>query len=356
MSKVSLMGDAMFDTVQALQAHLVPGLSTPAGFGRLLELARVLPGIHRGGIECRLAGEDSQVDLFQAIAGSLGEPEGLLRWIDQGAADGHGHPAWQRLRAFCAAWSDPASVLHANVSAIWLELDAGVPAPSVFITLLPEALKGADPEAITAEALTILLGAEAVAALRNPVRACFDAAAGIAHVRQVGVMLARQARAVRIVVHPLGSQHITAYLTRVGWPGALDQVETLVNELRGKVDRIDLLHLDVGERVLPKVGLEGLCDETRGAGRGWSAFLDHLVAQGWCTPSKRAALLAWPGTTDLAPGPSARLPDKLTVLRRRLSHVKLVHQPGVTWEAKAYLWFGRIRFGLVPALLEEGIR
>jgi hypothetical protein len=119
------------------------------------------------------------------------------------------------------------------------------------------------------------------------------------------------------------------------------------------VDGVTLC-LDVGDAVGPRLGLECHLREQPAAEPRWERFLDDLVERGWCTPAKRAALLAWPGVTlpgEISdPWPahlvheSLRQPaDHLTSLDRRLNHVKLTYSPAQAIEAKAYFGFRHAR-------------
>jgi hypothetical protein len=95
-----------------------------------------------------------------------------------------------------------------------------------------------------------------------------------------------------------------------------------------------MLHVDVAGAPLPRAGVElALAREPQVRGRlVETAFLSRLVETGLCTPGRRDALLAWPGTRRCT------LPHELweSVMVRRVNCVKLVSGPqGV--EAKAYL-------------------
>ncbi len=335
------------DTTDTLLSSLSPALVTDGALSKLRQLAQVLPPIPRGIFECRLDAGAAQVDLSQAILGYGGEPDVLMEHIAR-MSPADVHPTWASLRDFCTRWIDPSFLLHGNVRTIWLELDAvrETPSPSLFFTLKPEGLTVSQAYAVAQDALGVLLAEANLALFQDNVRRCFDACDGVARIYQVGVMLARQTDALRLCVHPLNADSIAPYLARVGWPGPVDELASLVAWLLGFVDRIDMIDLDVGSRIYPQVGFECVFEQQPHREPRWAVFLDDLVARGLCAPDKRDAVLAWPGYTDPTPGPLPQLPEQIEVLKRRVSHVKIVYQPQRPLEAKAYLWFNRVGFEL----------
>jgi hypothetical protein len=162
-------------------------------------------------------------------------------------------------------------------------------------------------------------------------------------------MLARPTDAVRLVIKDLPFDSLQTFLDRVGWPGASDEAHAALSPAARLAPSPKLmLSLDVGRCIGPRVGLECFLP----AGGEWSsrraAFLDYLVADGLCVPTKRAALLAWGGwahepdrdaasPAHLAPLSNlVRLPAR-GVFVPGLSHVKVSYQPDRPLEAKAYL-------------------
>ena len=127
------------------------------------------------------------------------------------------------------------------------------------------------------------------------------------------------------------------HLEQVGWQGATDELERLMEALYAHVDRITVC-LDVGCQIYPKVGLECILLKQPPQEPRWNSFLAYLVERGCCTSEKQAALLKWPGqtnpTTTEVPWQSHLITasllqplDRFSVFVRRLSHIKIVYQP-----------------------------
>src|SRR5207253_3374790 len=100
-----------------------------------------------------------------------------------------------------------------------------------------------------------------------------------------------------------------------GWPGPAEDAAELAAHFHPLVDGVTVC-LDVGETVLPRLGLELHLDRQPPAEPRWAVFLDRLVDAGWCTAEKRDGLLSWPGRVTPA-GEDAPIAS----LEQRLSHV-----------------------------------
>ena len=164
----------------------------------------------------------------------------------------------------------------------------------------------------------------------------------------IGVMLSRASRGVRLVYRHLKPEEIIPYLQSLGWTDTDGELGSLIEELRVHVPRI-VLHLTITEEgVAPKIGLE--CSftpdryllETR-----WTGLFDYLEGRHLCLPGKKELIADFTGA-DLEDTTTAfSLESYTTAVRiphvqysraliRYLSHVKIVYSPGHPLEAKAY--------------------
>ena len=197
---------------------------------------------------------------------------------------------------------------------VWLEFDVdgpvgAIPVPSVFFGLLANGAKDREKEVFeqalegdretTLKALRILSGAEPPPRVLETLTRCFRALSPPEHVFQVGLMMSRGAEAVRLCIHLGALERAVEYLAGVGWPGSGADLRRVLGPVARIVDRV-CLDIDAGETVHPKVGLECYFDGNRQPKTEprWRILLDHLVANGLCTPEKREAMLAYPGYTD----------------------------------------------------------
>lgn len=243
-------------------------------------------------------------------------------------------PGWARVASFARAWAVPGSLLDEGIRAAWLEFDldprvapeAALRAPRVFVDFTRAAQRGPAIAALASEVLEVLAGAAAPATLRP----CLDQLPGGATLAYLCVLAGDGALpVVRACMVGLAG-HLAAYLGAIGWRGALDVLDPLAPG-----EPVGALHLDLAPEVRPRIGLEYTFPRAGLAGglRAPDAFLDELVARGWCTARNREALRAWPKqSVELLPHDVWH--SRVT---RQIAHVKLTCAPGEPVGAKAYL-------------------
>lgn len=348
------MAPCLYDSFRVARPHISSILVPPEAIARIERLCRLLAPIHCGGFECRL-NEVETVDFQQRILVKGDEPFVLAKHI--GSSELEGDAAWQRLGRFCRDLTEPSSWLHHALSTIWLEFDMNeenaTPAPSVFITLDER-----EVESITNESLadlidftaTRLTGQATPKSTQSSLVASLDAMPAGVFVHHVGLMLSRRAEVLRLVIRGFSPSALEAYMEHIRWRGDGDRFHEFLDRLPHFMDQL-VLSLDVGDRIFPTLGLEYFPGTHPDLEPRWSALFDFLVTEGWCQADKADALLGWPGHTTPAesdvPWPSHLLfdsllapSDLLSVLGRRLSHVKVVHAPTEPTLTKAYWGFG----------------
>jgi hypothetical protein len=241
---------------------------------------------------------------------------------------------------------------------IWMEFDmdgkpASIPVPSLFLgsNLLarraPACRSKRMPEHcawLTDQALPLLLGRPLDRSICRQVALCVNLLPAGARIFQVGLMLSRPTAVTRLCVRGLATAQIPEYLEAVGWEGARGEVEAIADKLAPLVERIDL-DIDVGDHVMPKIGLE--CYPAQDL-KKLRAFMNYLVSGGLCVEPKADGLMRWAGlahervTPQMWPrdllGISSFLGGRVeSAFFRWLHHVKVVHVPGHPPAAKAYL-------------------
>lgn len=300
-------------------------------------------------VECHLGLDEPRADF-------------LIRFLRSDAAalanaDGEAAPGtWTRLRAFARLWAAPDSPLAAFAQT-WLEFDlprphagAALPAPSFFADLDPAAARSADPAATAGAALAVLGDGDVDPAVLATIATCVAELPPEARWLSLGVMFGRPADPVRICVAGLPASGVPAYLERIGWTGSAAQLHAVRAGLDG-FTTLSTLALDVGTSVRPRLGIEYNLEARRSlhdSAARWRPFLDRLVEDGLCARHKRDPLLAcigfdheridqesWPA--GLRAASDRHGPNVLSVLLRKLAHVKVVVEPDRPVVAKAYL-------------------
>lgn len=337
------MATSMEDYLKVITPQIPTQLVSSIALSRIQTLAHLLPPFSLAGFESRLNAAQSTVDLlvrFPCLVPNF-SPQLLT------------HSSWQSLQSFCQEWVQPHSPLHDSVQHIWLEFDLDrsplpVPIPCLFLSLNPT---------VTLEATELMQVAHQIphnplsSTIAAKIRHCIDALPAGARVGHLGAMLSRPGQAVRLVVMGLHPQDIPNYLGRIGWQDPSHCLEPLVTFLADQVDSINVLDIDVGETIFPKIGLECFFKQQPNHEPRWQAFLDALVAQGLCTSAKHQALLNWPGYSqrlterdmwpdNLSWGDRFLGTQGYSIFWRELSHIKISYQPFQPLEAKGYLAFG----------------
>lgn len=340
------MSCLMKDYLTIITPYLHSDLVSPKALSHIQPLAQILPPSSVAGFECRLGANQSGVD-FQIRLPCLDQnlPESFLT-----------APAWQFLQDFYQNWVLPNSSLNQEIENIGLEFDVNrqlpqVPIPCIFLKFNQETV-------INAQSLikisNKLLKSRVSPLLESNLRRCADFLPAGATISHLGAMLSRQVNALRVNVKGISPEQLSNYLMQIGWTDSTNTFSTLVLTLSEFVDSI-LLSFDVGDTVLPRIGLECFLNNQPYEEPRWQLFLDYLVEAGLCTPAKKNAFLAWPGLCqklsipDLWPS-NISFGDRFlgsraySIFWRRVSHIKLVYQPDIPLEAKGYLAFGHSWF------------
>ena len=347
--------------LEANRPYFPLALVPPDALDRIRPVADLLPPVSNVAIECRLQADADNVDFIPQFIQRGGSGRKLARYRP---AD----PIWGQVGRFCNQWLQPGTPLQEKIHAIWLEFDINaadteLPQPSIFVGFAGVG----DPayyRELAETAVGLLQGDLVSAAFRQNLAGCFTHLPAPANLFSIGLMLARRYDRARVCIGRLPPAHLISYLQDVGWPGLLHEIEELTAHLSPLVDEYGLA-LDVGEGITAKLGIECYLYETNPQKEPrWSQLLDYLVSLGQCAPEKKEALLRWPGRHlhGLSPAEAAELrtaadslPPRLqNLLTRRISHLKLVLEPGRPPETKGYLelshaWYP---FGRADALAD----
>lgn len=318
---------------------LPEGVLSPAGLQSIERVAGILPAsaIELFGFETQLGGGVGVPDCAFNLT-----PDGAARLAGSDPLPAPGAAAvgsWAKIQAFYRAWGDTrVQRCFSDAGATWLEFDAASAelAPNLLFGYWPDNTDTRRPLPwLTGTILPMLLGMPLSPAFANNLRRCFESHPGGGDF-QIGAMLARSIPAVRVCVFDLAPDQVSRFLGDIGWPGEIAAVQGYVDRFAAHADFV-ALHLDVGEQVYPRMGIEpgftaGPWARQPHLEPRWHGQLDALIELGLCTPEERDGLLAWVGYQD---GAAMGLrPDQ--VLLRGLSHIKVTAHQGAEPLAKAY--------------------
>ncbi|MEQ8661028.1 MAG: hypothetical protein RLW62_09445, partial [Gammaproteobacteria bacterium] len=345
------------DYLRIVAPGVPPALIERPALDAIVALAARLPGTLTSfcGFECPLGTATARADFLLCATREEGHAAVLAgRRADSALAPALlAAPAWQRARDFCAAWLDDDHLLRAQLMNTWLEFDVtshaqALTAPSLFYGTHPPGADGhrADAVAVQRAALGVLAPAALEGARGRALEQFFAALPPGCHVFQVGVMWARETPALRLCLRHISAADLLTLLTRLAWPGPLDELAALLAVLAPAAARIDV-GVDLDTDLGAKLGLECYPGTDAAAGARLAALTARLVAHGACTADKAAALatyqgLSLPATTTDWPACLSALAARqgrglTSALCRWVHHLKVVLEPGQPLTAKAYL-------------------
>ncbi|WP_245587390.1 hypothetical protein [Cylindrospermum stagnale] len=288
-------------------------------FSNIDTLVQTLPPIGNAILECRLVANQPQVDFSTMIFNpDVHLPQHFLS-----------HPVWKRFQDICQEWDTANSVLNQRLMEICLEFDvdnnvANVPIPGLFLLL--NLVVNWNPQLLLKIAQHLLGKPQITPSISQNIKTCFDTLPEGANIISVAAMLSRCHDLLRLNVSGLAPHQISHYLANVGWMGSVDELDQVIKNISSFTDNI-VLSFDVGDRVLPRIGLECYLLGLPQHNKRWYSFYDYLISQGLCSPDKSKAVLAWPEFSKQDKSANYTL------------CTKIVYQPGLPLEAKAYMGF-----------------
>ena len=333
------MSYTMANYLQVVSPYIHSKLVSPTALFHLYRLTQNLPPFSFAILECYLKANQSRVDMEVGLCCiSLNLPQNFLR-----------NPNCQIFRKIYQEWTQPNSFLNQRVQNIWLEFDivgqnSKIPVPCIFFSLNQEIVSNSQD---LIDIASKLLNQRISPRLESKLQLSINSLAGIHY---LGAMLSRSKQSIRIVTNKIAPRQLLDYLVKLGWKYPTASLQSLISDLSELVDYICLSY-DLGETILPRIGLECFFYQQPRDEPRWQSFLDYLIAKGLCTVPKKNAVLSWTGFCQKSSQPDL-WPKNLTwvdsflgskalsVFSREISHIKVVYEPNGILEAKVYLWFG----------------
>ncbi len=316
------MNSCMKEQLKVAAPYISKDLVSTEAWSDIYTLAQILPSFSYALLECRLGTGTSRVDLSVPLPNpTINLPDTILI-----------HPVWSRVQDLSQELADANSSLHQRVRQLWLEFDVDeesskMPIPCIGLHLNQET--ACNFQSLLEMALK-LLARRVSSHLEANLKLCFDALPAEAKIAFLGAMLSRQSDALRVIIKWIPPKQLSAYLSHIGWTGSVTKLEAIISTISDFVDHI-VLSFDVGDTIFPRIGLECYFINPHRNEPRWQLFLEYLVRYGMCTPAKRDALFAWSESEQ----------QGLTNFGKVANLIKIVYQPGIPLEAKAYLGFGQ---------------
>jgi hypothetical protein len=299
-------------------------------------LAAALPASSGFGFELSLSGHAPGIDISVRI-----EP------FDGSDIDLDAPPL---AAAICGLWKDPAAAHAKATDTLWLEYDdagsgAACGAPSVaFCRLTPQF--NALPDGAALDFLELLQDMAETGLpypeRRQLARHVFLCLRPVVSLRHIGFPLGRPTKDLRLCFS-VDRGGLGTCLDRLGRPDCKAGLIALLDVLAPEPCEI-VLHLDIGQTIGPRVGMELMPVSEA----GWDHLLMGLLARRLCDPDDALLIRRWPFSPAILDAPPPSLSRKLphparwheATVVRRANHVKLSTVPGQPVTAKVYLFAG----------------
>ncbi len=348
------------DYLSVIKLHLPELLVPQKKFDRINSMAQDLPGAlsHSFVWECKFGQENIRqvdfslkVDRDQAkvLAGHFSDIRIPSNYLNE--------PVWENFCDFSLLWIEPNSIFSHAISVIWLEFDMDgliplIPIPCIFFG--PKRLGKVSPQEIYRVkwidlALESIIGGKISGSAENNLHICLQNLPQSARVFSIGVMLARKHHVIRVCIKDIHPKEIIPYLSGLGDSDDMTEIQYYLHHLTNLVDRINL-NIDLSDEFGKTVGLECYFGNQSFSNRQsrFQAFLNFLFDNQLCPETIRDALIEFPGFDDIRTNPdlwpeqiilaSTLIGEKYNcILRKDISHIKIVFRPHKKLEAKIYL-------------------
>lgn len=306
--------------------------------------ANSLPPMMSGVLECRLKQSNCNVDYQICI-----DPYTNL------CVSGIDDDFYLYLQSFYKSWKQRDSMIGSYVENMWLEFDAVNTnsynnLPCIFSHLHKDFRY--NPAPIAQAFLTHFKYFS-----EKPLLVCLDHFSELLppNLRFVylGYLFPRLNPALRVGVYSESLGELIDYLKKIGWqsknPSYHDDLSRLLFPVTKYLNYF-MISLDFNAVIFPRIGLECYLSPNPYDYLDWEPVLDYLVSSSLCSPQKKKALLKWhqPSKGDKVFSQNSNnlfsqgLQNYFSVsstCKHAINHIKLVYEPSLPLEAKAYLGF-----------------
>ena len=311
---------------QGILPFLSDHLVIPEKKMRIEKLASTFPVLSWSALECRLTGQENQVDFMMSFNQDELRKYKLSGPGPHGLAQNHPHYAWiQGNWSFLSRISGH-DFLSRFLDVVWLEYDLDTvhdKEPLFFTVYKKWPYDFGLLAALIVEQASKLTDVDTSALSR-----CIMGLDGAMSLYSLGFLQNRGPKLVRLVVRAETFSMVLHYLKNISWPGDIEDFQSKIEAYLDLADSF-LIHLNVGEKVQSTLGLE-LCFD-------WSHYLDRLdrclqrmVGTGLCDPKKHQAIMDWNGSSAW---------NAKKQIRRYVNYVKLSYSEDQTLQAKVYLLY-----------------
>lgn len=345
---------SLYDYFNLIKPYLPNSIVNQDSLLLLEKVTKQLPIVPIFLLESRLSDSCDRIDLSLGIKPKKISQEEIL--INS--------PFWQKLLFFSEIWTISGTIANKMVEDIWLEIDLdsdinNLLIPCFFITFNSQEFRNIDID----EKLLIIqkISSFFIENYRinknkvNVLKHCLKKLPDSSSMVQIGIMLSRGKDKIRVNIENLKGLEIWEYLGKITNIEPDQKLKEIISIFTPLSDRIILTFDLENENIGSRIGLECFLNKQPQKEVRWDQFLKILVEMNCCTPEKKEDLLNWSGLIqkkDILTSYPQNLKEIepwmekeiISVFFRTINHLKLIYQPNLPLEAKAYLGFGHSWF------------
>ncbi|MBN1198520.1 MAG: hypothetical protein JXA23_04140 [Bacteroidales bacterium] len=331
---------------EAVEQRLDSSLISPQGIITLKKLCHFFPFDTTSGFgfETRLGDPAPSCDFFLKVTKdshgvSMLAGENTVAGLSEGIFE---TPFWLNIAQLFKAWGGGSDLLSKKLDLLWLEFDCTEndcqTIPNIFFKIAGEGdsreKQWQNMLQVLGEIYRILFGIGFPDHLARSLKYCVEALPDGAGLYQTGFMVPRKTEAIRLIITGIREKDLIGYLTKIGWPGEQQVIETMIGRYAPLFD-YTVLNIHIGEVVLPFAGMEMYLRRMRQPQwePRWKDIFNTLVSDNLALEKKCEGLIRFCGK------------NTKTILYpvqyiNGINHLKFVYKPGQPTECKAY--FGTV--------------
>lgn len=340
------MKSSFKDLFILLAPHLSTDLIDDSYQEYILSISKRLPLLSWGCFECRLTAESQRVDFMLSINQNelleIKNNKNVLSSIPVLDAE-----IWKSVKEFSNIFYKENSLFAEVVLNLWLEYDIEnsqkmSSIPFLFTTFRDLKYNNQINSEIVINTLKQFPNNYSTN-LKIQLKNCVMHLPYCSRIYGIGLMNTRYNNVIRLGIIFYSFEELKRYLATIY---LITNPQELLKDLLMYVDYCDsfLLHLDIGEEVNPRIGVE-FCFDYQKKQKKLRTFIALLENANLCDKAKGKAVLNWDGTDHFqdssfsSPTQISNEDPLINKVRRWVSYIKFVLEPGNPVHTKAYLFF-----------------
>ena len=324
------------DFILLIRDDLGEALVSPTRLAKIISLSQGLPPISLLGVECRLSGENDNVDFalcvyqrkgFEMLSAFISE-NNLANGTESIRPNG-----WHAIASFAEHWLTKKDFLQETVSAMWLNIDVEetidhLPVPWVYF-IYKERFLGAEIMLTVLQESILIFQTQCPKKILNQLAVHLRKLPQHAHILGLGIQSTRNTEALRLVIYNMTIDQITDFLGSSNDGFEIAQLYKSMEPLGEIADSLGFVFDIDADGIKPQVGVEFYINKSSQK-VDVPFFTEILEAQNLCDSIKGNALKQRPISQENT---------MVSPICTWINHFKVNYNHYTAVSAKVYLGF-----------------